>query len=75
MELALTNSDSILQGSIIKQVGGELAQGRVHTILDLQTNGADSKNNQTFKQGLRQTSTKEYRNKANRLITINLKPE
>lgn len=53
----LTNSDSILKSSVIKQIGWELAQGRVHTILDLETNRTDPKNHQTFKQRLRQTST------------------
>lgn len=53
----LTDSDSILKSSVIKQIGWELAQGRVHTILDLETNRTDPKNYQTFKQRLRQTST------------------
>lgn len=53
----LTNSDSILKSSVIKQIRWELAQGRVHTILDLETNRTDPKNHQTFKQRLRQTST------------------
>ena len=48
--LTLTNSNSVLKSSIIEQVGWKLTEGRVHAILDLQTNGTDSKNNQTFKQ-------------------------
>lgn len=66
----LTNSDSILKSSIIKQIGRELAQGRVHTILHLQTNGADSKNHQTFKQRLGQTSTRQDENEPGRFRTM-----
>lgn len=55
----LTNSNSILKCSIIKEIGWELTQGRMHTVLDLQAYRTDSQNHQPFKQGLRQTSTRK----------------
>ena len=53
----LTNCDSILQGPIIEEIGGGLTEGGVHTILDLEADGTDTKHYQTLKQGLGQTST------------------
>ena len=35
LQLALTNSNSILKSSIIEQIGWELTEGGVHTILHL----------------------------------------
>lgn len=67
----LTDSDSILKSSVIKQIGWELAQGRVHTILDLETNRTDSKNHQTFKQRLRQTSTTQDEKRKKKPVRLN----
>lgn len=46
----LTSSDSILQGPLIEDVGGEGAEGWVHTVLDLQTDWPDTQNYQALKQ-------------------------
>lgn len=65
----LTNSNTILESAIIEEIGWKLAQRRVHTVLDLQTNWADTKYHKTFKQRLGQTSTGE--NKQNKTRTNN----
>lgn len=46
----LTSSDSILQGPLIEDVGGEGAEGWVHTVLNLQTDGPDTQHDQALKQ-------------------------
>ncbi len=51
-----TGSDSVLQRALIEDVGGEGAEGRVHAVLDLQTDWPDPQNYQTLKQRLGQTS-------------------
>ena len=50
----LTSSDSVLQGALVEDVGGERAERRVHAVLHLQTDGPDAQNHQTLKQGLGQ---------------------
>lgn len=50
----LTGSDSILQGPLIEDVRGEGAEGRVHTVLDLQTDWPDTQNYQALKKRLGQ---------------------
>lgn len=49
MAIYLTGSDSVLQGPLIEDVGGEGAEGRVHTVLDLQTDWPDTQNYQALK--------------------------
>lgn len=51
----LTGSDSVLQRTLIKDVGGEGTEGRVHAVLDLQTDWSDPQNYKTLKQRLGQT--------------------
>lgn len=48
-----TSSYSILQRALIEDVGGEGTEGRVHAVLDLQTDWPDSQNHQALKQRLR----------------------
>lgn len=54
--LSLTRRDSVLQRSFVKYVGGKGAEGRVHSILHLQTDGTDAQHDQTLKQRLGQPS-------------------
>lgn len=51
----LTSSDSVLQRALVEDVGGEGAEGRVHAVLDLQTDWPDSQNHQALKQRLRKS--------------------
>lgn len=53
--LRLTGSDSVLQRALIEDVGGKSTEGRVHAVLDLQTDWSDPQNYQTLKQRLGQT--------------------
>lgn len=66
----LTNSNTILKSAIIEQIGWKLAQRRVHTVLDLQTNWADTKYHKTFKQRLGQTSTGENKQNNNKHLWV-----
>lgn len=50
-----TSSDSVLQGALIEDIGGEGAEGGVHAVLDLQTDWPDSQNHQALKQRLRKS--------------------
>lgn len=50
-----TCGNSILQGTLVKDVGGEGTESRVHAVLDLQADWPDSQNHQSFKQRLGQT--------------------
>lgn len=49
-----TSSNSILQGALIEDVGGEGAEGRVHAVLDLKTDGPDAQNHKALKERLGQ---------------------
>ena len=53
----LTSRDTILQGALVEDVGGEGTECRVHPVLDLQTNWANAKHNQPLKERLRETSS------------------
>ena len=54
---APTGSDTILQRSLVEDVGWEVGKGGVHAVLHLQTDGADTQHHQTLKQRLGQTGT------------------
>ena len=51
---APTRSDPVLQGPLVKDVGRESGQCRVHAVLDLQPDGPNPQHHQSFKQRLRQ---------------------
>lgn len=54
MPLLLTCSDTILERTLIEDVGWESTQSRVHAVLHLQADGANPQHHQPLKQGLRQ---------------------
>jgi hypothetical protein len=51
----LWGGDSVLESALIKHVGGELGEARVHPVLNLKTYWPIAKDNETFKEGLRET--------------------
>lgn len=57
---SLGSSDTILQSAFVEHVGGKLRQAWVHSVLDLQTNGSVTEDDEPFKQRLRKTSPRSF---------------
>lgn len=53
-------SHSILQSSFVKHVRGEFGKTGVHAILDLKTDGTIAEENQSFEEGLSQSSASGF---------------
>ena len=46
----------VLQRALVEEVGGELAELRMHAVLHLQPEGADAQDHQPLKEGLAETA-------------------
>ena len=49
-------ADPVLESALVEEVAGELGEGRVHSVLDLQPEGPDPENNKSLEQRLTQPS-------------------
>lgn len=52
IQLPVLTGYSVLQRTLVEEVRWELTELRMHSILNLETERTDSKNNKTLKQGL-----------------------
>jgi hypothetical protein len=52
---ALGGGDSVLEGTFVEHVGGELGEAGVHAVLDLKANGTVAEEDEALKEGLGET--------------------